>query len=78
MAGRPSEYGGRGGLIQRDADGHTQLTAGEQAQLMRAAGLKEASGDRKKEGSGVTAIFTGWTPDLVRAEYDANGDAADR
>lgn len=77
MAGVPSEYYGRGGLIQREADGH-ELTGAEQAQLMRAAGLKEHGGDLNKVGTGPTATFTGWTPELVRAEYDALGDEADR
>lgn len=78
MAGRPSEYGGRGGLIQRAADGHVVLTAGEEAQLTRAAGLKEKAGDRNKQGSGSTAQFPGWTPELIRAEYDAAGDRNDK
>jgi hypothetical protein len=78
MAGRPTEYYGRGGLIQREADGHTQLTTGEMAQLERAAGLKEKAGDRLKSGSGPEATFSGWSPELVRAEYDREGDEADR
>jgi hypothetical protein len=76
MASRPSEYGGRGGLIQRQADGHTP-TVGEEAQLMRAAGLRDAAGDLNKQGSGPTATFPGWTPELVRADYDAAGDRND-
>lgn len=72
----PTEYGGRGGLIQRESDGH-QLTGAEQAQLMRAAGLREAAGNRNKQGSGPSAEFPGYTPELIRAEYDAAGDAAD-
>jgi hypothetical protein len=37
----PSEFGGRGGLIQSATDGHS-LTASEQAFLMRREGMKEA------------------------------------
>lgn len=73
---RPSEYGGKGGLIQRASDGH-ELTPGEEAQLMRAAGLREKAGNLNKQGTGPEATFPGYTPELIREEYDAAGDAAD-
>lgn len=78
MAGRPSEYGGRGGLIQRAADGHVQLTPGEEAQLLRAAGIRERAGNLNKQGAGPTATFPGYSPELIRAEYDAAGDEFDK
>lgn len=75
---QPTEFGGRGGLIQRTADGHEVLTPGEAAQLMRAAGLKEAAGDRNNTGgTGPDAVFEGWTEEMIRAKYDSDGDAAD-
>lgn len=40
----PSEFGGRGGLIQRSTDGHN-LTASEQAFLMRREGMAEQWGE---------------------------------
>lgn len=72
-----TEYGGRPGMIQREIDGHVDLSAGEQAQLMRAAGLKEAAGDRRQLGIGAEATFVGWTEADIRAEYDAQGDKFD-
>lgn len=77
MAGEGTEYGGRPGMIQREADGHVELSVGEAAQLMRAAGKKEAAGDRRQLGTGLEATFVGWTEADIRAEYDAQGDRFD-
>ena len=40
----PSEFGGRPGLIQTADDGHTHLTAREEAMVLRMRGRYEAGG----------------------------------
>lgn len=39
------EYGGKPGLIQKAEDGHVDLTAAEQAQILRTVGMRTAAGD---------------------------------
>lgn len=42
---KPSEYGGKAGIIQQASDGHEKMTAAESAMVMRSEGIRDAGMD---------------------------------
>lgn len=65
----PTEYGGRGGVIQTAVDGHTALTAAEERMVLARQMKAEASGRANREEAADGAVtFTPITSEQALEE----------